>query len=504
MSPAYARKKRKQLRVDKLAADLSVVFRAQPGPQEAFLAADQDIVIYGGAAGGGKTFGLLLDILHSKDDGNFGAVIFRRDGTDIFKEGGIWDESENVFPHFNAVGRRHRKQWVFPSGARLTFAHLEHEKTRFKYQGAQIQYIGFEELTHFTEKQFWYMLSRNRSSSGGRCYIRATCNPDCDSFVAKLVAWYVDQKTGYAIKARSGVTRWFVRVGDTIEWASSRQELVRRFGEDKRPRSFTFIMSDVHDNPALLKKNPEYLAALESLSTVDRERLLKGNWKIRPAAGLMFRKEWFGEPLEGVGQVRFDRVLRYWDLAATKPSDSNPEPAYTVGVKLGIDRDRTIYILDVRRFRDDPGTVATTIKSVAAQDGRRCEIYIEEDPGQAGKMETYFYVKELQGYAVQAIKVSKNKVVRANPASAQCKNGSVRVMARAWLDDFMNELENFPDGKFKDQVDSFSGAMGQIMSQGTFQHEEVDPADHTKREDEPSATQQLAQRVRFKRGVVAV
>jgi len=88
------------------------------------------------------------------------------------------------------------------------------------------------------------------------------------------------------------------------------------------------------DNPALLRVNPEYLAWLLSLPTLERERLLGGNWKIRPAAGVYFKREWCSV----VDQVPADLdIVRYWDLAATEKTEFN-DPDWTVGFKLGRDR----------------------------------------------------------------------------------------------------------------------------------------------------------------------
>ena len=140
--------------------------RPQAGPQESFCESPADIVIYGGSAGGGKSFGLLIDPLRDVHNPRFGAMMFRRLTTQIRQEGGLWDESEGIYPLIGGRSRRQSLIWVFPSGAKFQMAHMEHEKTRFSYMGAQIAWIGFDELTHFTEKQFWYMVSRNRSASG--------------------------------------------------------------------------------------------------------------------------------------------------------------------------------------------------------------------------------------------------------------------------------------------------------------------------------------------------
>ena len=153
------------------------IIQAQEGPQFAFLSSSADITIYGGAAGGGKSYGLLLDPLRYVHVPGFGAVIFRRTSPEITNQGGLWDTSQEIYPKVNALPRRTDLSWLFAGGARVRFAHLQHDKDKLNWQGAQIPYLGFDELTHFTEEQFWYLLSRNRSTCGVPPCVRATCNP---------------------------------------------------------------------------------------------------------------------------------------------------------------------------------------------------------------------------------------------------------------------------------------------------------------------------------------
>ncbi|HEX7001093.1 MAG TPA: terminase family protein, partial [Trueperaceae bacterium] len=144
----------------------AITIRPQPGPQEAFLASSADIVVYGGAAGGGKSYALLLEPLrHITTVPGFGAVIFRRTSVQVRNEGGLWDESEAIYGPAGLKPRESVLEWEHtPTGNTVKFAHLEHEKNVLDWQGAQIALIGFDELTHFEAKQFWYMLSRNRST----------------------------------------------------------------------------------------------------------------------------------------------------------------------------------------------------------------------------------------------------------------------------------------------------------------------------------------------------
>lgn len=250
-----------------------------------FLASAADIAIFGGAAGGGKSYALLMEPLRHVWRRDFGAVVFRRTSVQIRNEGGLWDESAKLYPGFAARPQQNDLWWRFPAGASVSFAHLEHEKNKYDWQGAQIPLLCFDELVHFSETQFWYMVSRNRSTSGVRPYIRATCNPDADSWVATFIAWWIDQDTGYAIPERAGVLRWFVRVGEKLIWADQPQDLAEYVnpvdGEPIPPKSVTFIPSKLSDNRALMKADPGYLANLLALPLVERERLLNGNWKIR-------------------------------------------------------------------------------------------------------------------------------------------------------------------------------------------------------------------------------
>ena len=174
--------------------------RPQPGPQEEFLASPADIVIYGGSAGSGKSWAILLEPLrHVTTNKEFAAVCFRRNTTQIRNPGGLWDESAKVYPTVGSTPVNHLLEWRWPSGGKVKFAHLEHDSTVNEWQGSQIPLIMFDELCHFSKSQFFYMLSRNRSMCGVRPYVRATCNPDADSWVAEFISWWIDQETGYPI-----------------------------------------------------------------------------------------------------------------------------------------------------------------------------------------------------------------------------------------------------------------------------------------------------------------
>jgi hypothetical protein len=279
--------------------------KPQVGFQEMALSTPADIAIIGGSAGGGKTWLLEVEPCRHYNNSKFGGTIFRRTTTQIRAQGGLWDTSQQIYPLLRAEPRESVLEWKFESGARVKFAHLEHEKNVEDYQGAQIPYIGFDELTHFTERMFWYMVSRNRDPGCGvKPYMRATCNPDPASWVAKLIEWWIDPVTGFPIKERAGVMRYFTRDGDAIVWGDTKQEVIDKcphifnrpdlLESDVNPqelvKSFTFIPGSIFDNKIFIKNDPGYLGNLLSLQPEEKARLLDGNWKIS-LDGLMLA-EW--------------------------------------------------------------------------------------------------------------------------------------------------------------------------------------------------------------------
>lgn len=439
-----------------------LVIGPQPGPQTTFLSTPADIAIYGGAAGGGKSWALLLEPLRHVSNPQFGAVFFRRTTVQIRNEGGLWDESEKLYQQLGASGSEHALSWVFPSGAEIKFAHLEYDKNRFDWQGSQIPLICFDELTHFSEKQFWYMLSRNRSMCGVRPYVRASTNPDADSWVAKLISWWIDEDTGLAIPSRAGVLRWFVRVNDKLVWANEKETLLAQF-PDIPPKSLTFIPSKLSDNQKLMEADPGYKANLMSLPTVERERLMEGNWKIRAAAGLLFKREWCGPLVEPENVPRRLVIKRGYDLAATEKTELN-DPDQTATTKIGCDPETGIfYILHYDQRFGGPLEVETHIKATAARDTKDVEINLPQDPGQAGKAQVQAYARMLNGYTFRATVESGDKVTRFNPFSAQVKAGNVRVVRGEWNDDFFDALEAFPEGRYKDGADATARAYGAFL-----------------------------------------
>ena len=430
--------------------------RPQPGAQQVFLATTADIAVYGGAAGGGKTYALLLDPLRYFHFPRFGGVIFRRTMEQVRSVGGLWDESLEIYSSA-ALPLQSRLAWQFPNESTLRFRHLQHEKDKLQYQGAQFAYLGFDELTHFSESQFFYLLSRNRSTCGVLPYVRATTNPDANSWVRRFLAPWVDGQ--FLHPAASGEVRWFKRDGGQIVW-------VERGAEDAK--SLTFVRATLADNQILTLKDPGYLANLKALSWVDRRRLLDGDWDI-VESGNMFRREWFEVLKVAPAGMRF---CRYWDLAATR-NQPGRDPDFTVGALLGRTRDNLFVVVDVQRVRTTPSGVERLIAQTAEIDRSsfgHVMIRMEQEPGSSGVNVIDRYLRfVLLGFDFCGIRSSGQKSDRARPLSAQSEAGNVKLLIGPWNNDFLNELCAFPTPNVHDdQVDAASGALQNLTAERPF------------------------------------
>lgn len=455
---------------------MSEIIKPQPKQQE-FLSNPADIVIYGGAAGGGKSWSLLYEALRWIHIPAFRATIFRRNMTQIMNAGGLWDASLNLYSKVpGAIPRKTPKpKWLFPSGAEISFAHLEYDSDVYSFQGAEIALIEFDEATHFTEKQFWYMLSRNRSTCGIRPYIRASTNPDPDSWLCKMLEWWINPNTGYAIPERSGKIRWFIRRDGVLTWADKKEELIELFNlktpeEKMEPKSFSFVASSLFDNQILMKADPGYYSNLKALPLVQQEQLLYGNWKIRPAAGLFFKRTQIGDIITVIPDDVV-RWVRAWDLAATAEEESG-DAAYTSGVLMGKRKNGRYIIANVINVRQTAAEVRKTIKMTAITDkawfGNRVRIRLPQDPGQAGKAQAQSYIKYLAGYDVKAVPESGSKEVRAEPMAAQWQAGNFDVYLDDWNEMYFNQMESFPSSKYKDMVDASSSAFAELELENIF------------------------------------
>ena len=228
----------------------------------------------------------------------FRAAIFRRTTVQVKNSGGLWDTSKEIYLKLrDSLGRSPHAteappKWKFPSGATLLFSHLEHESTKFDWDGAQIAMLGFDELIHFTPGQFWYLVGRNRSACGVRPYIRATTNPQTSGWVKRFISWWIfpddypdEWLRGMPIPERAGVLRYLARWNEASYWGDSPEEALAALPEEGRVeyrselvKSVTFVPGTLEDNRELNEKDPAYKGNLLSQDKRHGSRLLRGCW----------------------------------------------------------------------------------------------------------------------------------------------------------------------------------------------------------------------------------
>lgn len=461
-------------------AQTEIDLRPQEGFQEKVLASRADITIIGGAAGAGKSFVELLAAArhvqpHRGLNGKlyrpprgFAAVFFRRTTKQIRVPGGLWDDASTIYPLIGGVPNQTDLEFSWLTG-KIKFAGLEHETSVLDWHGSQIPLLLFDELTAFTAKMFWYMQSRNRSACGIRPYTIASCNPDADSWVAELIAWWIDQDPksptyGLPIKEREGVLRYFTRQGDELIWGDTVDEVVAQVPglKPEMVNSLTFIPGRLDENKILEKADPSYRAKLMAMSRVERARLLGGNWKIRATSGSYFGRS--EVTLIDVEPTDMVAIVRSWDLAATEPSDSNPNPDWTCGVKMARRKNGRFLVMHAELARKRSDAVRKLISGTAGTDGRDVKIRLPQDPGQAGVDQKAGYVKLLAGWPVKFERETGDKETRADPFAAQWQAGNVDVMRGPWNAEYFRQMEGFPAKNVKDDaVDASSGAFRQVQ-----------------------------------------
>ncbi len=230
-----------------------VVFHANEGPQTEFLAADEKDVLYGGAAGGGKSYAMLVDPLRYAHKKAHRALILRRSMPELRE---LIDKSRELYPQAfpGCKFREVEKVWNFPSGAKIEFGFLERDADVYRYQGQAYSWIGFDEITHLPTEFGWnYLASRLRTTDPEiKTYLRCTANP-------------------------GGVGAHWVKK----RYVDSNSPNESFIGDDGLSRKF--IPARLTDNP-YLAKDGIYEQMLMSLPPVQRKQLLEGNWDVNEGA----------------------------------------------------------------------------------------------------------------------------------------------------------------------------------------------------------------------------
>jgi len=242
--------------------------RPIPGsPQEQLLKSTVREVGFGGQAGGGKSYALLLDALYQLHKPGYDAILFRRTYKQLREAGGLIDLSSEIYHHLGGTYNQSNYVWTFPNyhNNTIRFSHLEHEKNIQDFSGSQYPYIGFDELQNFTERQYLFLFSRNRSGNPDiNLYIRSTFNP------GGIGHFWIKKRF---IDSTNLTPKYYKRING-IETETGRN--------DTEATSRLFIPARLEDNPYLyLDGKGDYERGLSQLDPIDYARLRLGDWDIR-------------------------------------------------------------------------------------------------------------------------------------------------------------------------------------------------------------------------------
>lgn len=250
-----------------------IVFKPNPGPQSEFLSASEREVLYGGSAGGGKSYAMLADPLHGLNNPNFSGLLVRHT-TEELRE--LIQKSQELYPKAvpGIKWSERKSQWTTPQGGRLWMSYLDKDTDVTRYQGQAFNWLGFDELTQWSSPYAWdYMRSRLRSAHSKELglYMRATTNPGGagHSWVKKT---FIDPSP-------SNQSFWATNIetGETIKFPAGHSKAGQPLFKRK------FIPASLFDNPYLAESG-DYEAMLLSLPEHQRKQLLEGNWDVNEGA----------------------------------------------------------------------------------------------------------------------------------------------------------------------------------------------------------------------------
>ena len=354
----------------------------------------------------------------------YSALLLRRTYADLALPEALMDRAAKWLRNTDARPRGGGREWVFPSGATITFGYLDNENDKYRYQGAELQFIGFDEVSQFTETQYAYLFSRLRRKIGVPVPLRmrAASNPG---------------GAGHA-------------------W------VFNRFIVGGRQGGRVFIPAKLADNPFI--DRAEYMRSLMELDPVTRAQLLDGLWITDPKNKPFKAEYWRGQNRYDIQDPALARqcIGRYlsWDTGLKDKDDS----AYSALVVGEVMPDYHLVVREVWRERLLFPQLVDQIARFAREynrDGKLHGVIIEDKASGISAYQTLMQTSEdwLRPLLIP-FEPGGDKRARAEQAAVWCTRNVVHLPhpsnSALWLPDFEYELFAFPDSQYKDQVDAFT------------------------------------------------
>jgi predicted phage terminase large subunit-like protein len=442
------------------------VWEGASAKQFIFLTLPCDEILYGGAAGGGKSIALLTAALQYVTVPGYAALLLRRTFPDLNQPKALIPLSHALLQETDARWNDRDHRWTFPSGASLTFGYLETENDKYRYQGAEFQFCGFDEATQFSETQYTYLSSRLRKPVGMvvPTRMRAASNPG----------------------------------GTGHDWVK------KRFLVDDDPTR-VFVPAKLEDNEHL--DRTDYERSLAKLDPVTRHQLRYGDWDIH--ADGVFKRDWFRYWRREGDYYRLvtgneDRLVKIADCHRFAVADiagvekqKTTDPDYSVVETWDLAATGDLILVDQwRKQAETPDTEEAIVRIV-----RRHDLpYICVEWASIG-IGVVQHVRR-RGIAVKGIKAKGSKLVRSQAAQIRMEAGTVFFPSdQPWVGEELEpELLSFPNGAHDDQTDVVSYASlhaqriaGAVPAEEDEAHKAVQADRDTQREQAQVLTERREQ-----------
>lgn len=461
--------KNPQAKYEKPTFDGLEIYTPKSQRQFDFMWSDTDITVFGGAAGSGKSYVGICRFLRFIEEPEYIGYIIRKTASSL--RTGAFETAKKIFkaacPEVKV--NQNEMSFRFPSGCRIYMKGMDGQQGFDFFQGQEISGAMIDEATHLSAEEVSWILTRLRTNSSAKPTAWLTLNPDPNSFMLDWVEWYLHPKKTYITEdngitfdiggrpdqEKNGTIRWFYVINGLYVWDTDRDRLVEKYKdsveEEQLPMSFRFIGATYKDNPMIDRK---YVSDLLNKSRIEKERLVMGNWLVRPEGSGLWSNDWCKKiktfPHNEDPDDEIVKRVRCWDLAYTEPHEGNLDPDYTVGVLMAQTKKGYYIVEHVVRAQLKVGKLYRYIADVALKD---CDMYgvipqiLPEDPA-SGKATFAFAREYLMSSGVPAVsKVSgsnqRNKVERFKNFAAASENGAVYIMESDWNDVYFTELEAF-------------------------------------------------------------